>query len=93
MSVELLMQCAPSGAGYTVRDIRRRVPNRLNNRAPLSDCEANRFTGLERDAMRDNAGIIEFGHHPIGNVACTLARSTRQEHNVRDLKRMSKPFT
>ena len=42
--------------------------------------------------MRDDAGIIEFSDHPIGHVACALTRSARQEHDVRDLERMTQPF-
>ena len=44
--------------------------------------EANRFTGLQRDAVRYDAWIRQSLHHAIGQVALTLAGASGQEHNI-----------
>ena len=63
-------------------------PGKHHHRAPACRGEADRLARLERHAMRDDAGIVEFGDNAIRHIARALAGSTRQQHDVGELERV-----
>ena len=73
-------------------DRRGRESRQHHHSAPAGRGEADRLAGLERHAVRDDPGIVEFGDHAIGHVARALAGSARQQHDVGEFERVSQPF-
>ena len=53
-----------------------------DDRAPAADRETDRLAGLEGDAVRDDAGIVELGDDAIRHVARAFAGAARQQHDV-----------
>ena len=73
-------------------DRRGRKAGEHDHRAAAGRREADRLAGLERDAVRDDAGIVELGDDAIGDVARALAGSAREQHDVGDFQRVPQSF-
>ena len=73
-------------------DRRRREARQDDNRAAAGGREADRLAWLERDAVRDDAGVVELGDDAVRHVAGALARAARQQHEVGELERLAQPL-
>ena len=51
--------------------------------------QADRLARLERDAVRDDAGVVELGDDAVGHVAGALAGAAGQQHHVGELERLA----
>ena len=73
-------------------DRRRRKAGKHDDRAAARRRQADRLARLERDAVRDDAGIAQFGDDAIRQIARALARAAGEQHDVGDLERVLQPL-
>ena len=73
-------------------DRRRRKAGEHDDGTATSRREADRFARLERDAVRHDSGIAQFGDDAIRQIARSLARATREQHDIGKLEGLLQAF-
>ena len=72
-------------------DRRGREAGQHDDGAPAGGGQADRLARLERDAVGDDAGIVELGDDAIRHVARALARAAGEQHDVGERQRSPQP--